>query len=414
MKRLIITLLTIFALTTSPVSSRDFADFDVINEINKFNVTVIKSQPQYFKNKMQLMSEAIFPFLRGTAHLMNLDMRKANSLAFLRTSPVGLTAGDLHIHNFSVFIASGKPGIYLIDDLDEAFANAPLAFDIFRLSTSLVVGFSDKLNSKELTVALENLLTGYSSRASSNMVYDWSPAKLPDFLQSFVAKESLASHEKFIKKKTTAKTENTFDYSKHEPVSEIEKQIVHKAMRSYLDKMAATKGITKSETEILDIAQRFNKGLSSIGLKRYFILLRGNKADWTGNRILEVKIIRTSSVGNSNIAKQSRDTLEAMTRAYLNRDPYLGTVNINNKSFLVRQSFPFSATLENTDLSEPKQVASMAKVLGFITADFHAASGQGIAMQKWLQKHGKDLIIWVFKYVEQLKSDWNVLKSAKF
>lgn len=414
MKKLLTAMLVIFSAIAGPVSSRDFADFNVVAEINKFNSSVKISQPQCFKNKIKLMTEEIFPFLRGTAHLMNIDMQRASSLAFLRTSPMGLTAGDLHIHNFSVFIASGKPAIYVIDDLDEAFANAPLAFDIFRLAVSFVVGFSGKLGSKELTLAIENLLAGYNSRAASSATHDWSQAKLPDFLQSFVAKESLVSHKKFIKKKTVAKTKNKFDYSKHEPVSEIEKKSVYQAMRAYLDKIAATRGISKSETEILDIAQRFNKGLSSIGLKRYFVLLRGKNGDWSGNIILEVKIIRPGSVGISSVTKQSRDTLEAMTRAYLARDPYLGTVNINNRPFLVRQNFAFSTTLENTDLSEPRQVAAMAKVLGYITADFHAASGQGSVMQKWLQQYGKDLPAWVFKYVKQLKDDWNVLKSAKF
>ncbi|EKD84034.1 MAG: hypothetical protein ACD_39C00290G0001 [uncultured bacterium] len=401
-------------LIWNATDARDFANIDVIKEIKQFNKSVIATQPAAFKHKTQYMSAGLFAFLRGTAHLMNADMQKSAGLSFLRKAPRGLVAGDLHIHNFSVFSPTGKSATYVIDDLDEAFADAPLSFDVFRLSTSLVIGFGDRLNEQQLKLALKELFTGYCVRAAHKKTYDWPQTPVSGFIKKFIAKESQTTQKQFIKKKTIGEADNRFDYSKHEPVPENEKKAVEKAMRSYLNKVASANRVPVSETEILDISQRFDKGLSSIGLKRYFVLLRGPGNSWKENHIIEVKIVRNSSVGASNTDKQMKDTLEALTRAHFSRDPYLGTVSIGGKAFLVRQNYPWSETIENTTISDPEKVAQLAGVLGFITADFHAQSGQGAAMKSWLEKSGKGMIPWVFAYARQLKTDWKVFKNANF
>lgn len=412
---LLLGLVVLAGFVGQTVMARNFADIDVIKEIKSFNKSVSETAPEYFRSKMQLMSEGIFPFLRGTAHLMNLDMMKTAGLEFLRKAPAGLVAGDLHMHNFSILKADGKIPTYAIDDLDEAFANAPLSFDVFRLSVSMVAGLEDRFSRDQLQPIIEQLYAGYIERAADNKSYDWPQFPVSGFIKEFIDDESDVKWSKFIKKKTLGQSPNAFDFSKHEEVPAGEKKIVVQAMRGYLNQIASSNRLPVEFTEIIDVAQRFDKGLSSIGLKRYFILLRGETAGWEDDRIIEVKLMRTSSVCATNsVGKQSKDTLEAMNRAHQGRDSYLGTTLIGGKTFLVRQNFPWSETIENTSITEQKHAARLAFLLGYITADFHVQSGKGPAMKAWLEKSGKGMVPWVFSYADQLKADWKIFRKTKF
>lgn len=409
----LLTLMTGAWLLPQPIMARNFADLDVVSEIKKFNGSVISTQPDYFQEKIALMADGVFPFLRGTAHIMNLDMNKTPALEYLRKAPVGLVAGDLHMHNFSILKVDGKAPTYAIDDLDEAFANAPLSFDIFRLSVSLAVGFAEQIDRESLKPVLEQLYAGYCQRAADQYITDWPAIPMSDYIKEFIADESDVKWSKFIKKKTAATDSNSFDYSKHESVPLPEKKIVIEAMRGYLNQIASSNSLPIDHTEILDVAQRFDKGLSSIGLKRYFILLRGETPAWQDDRIIEAKLIRLSSVNDvDSIEKQAHNTLEGMARAHQARDPYLGSVSINGQLFLVRQNFPWKETIENTTITEQQQIAELAYMLGYITADFHAQSGQGTAMKAWLEESGSAMIPWVFTYADQLKADWQALRKS--
>ncbi|MDD3147632.1 MAG: DUF2252 family protein [Candidatus Riflebacteria bacterium] len=408
--KLLAILFALFGFLSQKAIARDFAAKDIMNEIMRFNKSVIETQPEYFNGKIHRMSGGTFEFMRGSAHLMNLDLQKSGELAFLRTSPVGLAAGDLHMHNFSVFAPPGETAGYVIDDLDEACADVPLSYDVFRLAVSIIIGFKEVLQRDELEQALQSLIQGYQDRAASDGAPGVSQA-LPKLVKDFITDEITTTQKKFIKKKTMALTANRFDYDKHLPVPENEKALVEKAMRDYLNKIVTKKEIPLTATEILDISQRYDKGLSSIGLKRYFVLIRGNGQDWRDNQILEAKVVRNSSLRANSNEEQHADTLEAMSRAHLSPDPFLGYLNVGSDTFLVRQNFPWSETMENTSLTDAKKINELARALGLITADFHSASGKGKEMKVWLEKHLEQFISWAFIYGKQLQADHEALQK---
>lgn len=396
----------VLTICSQGFAARDFADFDVVSEINNFNKSVAKASPKLFAEKMAAMSADLFSFFRGTAHIMNLDLKKADKLELLRSAPAGLVAGDLHMHNFSIVKSDVQPPLYAIDDLDEAYADAPLAFDIFRLSVSLLAGFSKQLSEKEQKQVLRQLYAGYCARAEDPKVYDWPKIPRAAFMKKFIAEETDVKWSKFIKKRTTQQTPNSFSAEKFSPVPEKEAKVAQTALQACLGGIPR---LPAGYADILDIAQRFDKGLSSIGLKRYFVLLQGGSKSWEDNLIIEVKEMRTSSVGTCNIAKQQHTTIEALRRAHQGYDPFLGTVQIAGKSYLMRQSYPWSQTIENSMISEKEKIFGLVYTLGFITADFHAPSGKGPKMKAWLEKSGESIIPLVFAYFEQLKADYKSL-----
>ncbi|MDD2998265.1 MAG: DUF2252 family protein [Candidatus Riflebacteria bacterium] len=388
--------------------ARDFDQFDVISEINNFNKKVAENSQERFNEKLDAMSADLFSFMRGSAHLMNRDLQKASSLELLRTAPTGMVAGDLHMHNFSIAKSGNRQAIYAIDDLDEAYADAPLSFDIFRLSVSLLTAYEEELTQKEQENLVKKLCAGYSDRAADPETYEWPEMPKSEFIKNFIADESDVKWSKFIKKRTSQTSPNSFNYEKYSPVSEQETLLVKTALNSWFSTMP---GISADQAKILDISQRFDKGLSSIGLKRYFVLLQGESKEWQDDCIVEVKQMRSSSIGSPTIILQQQATIEAMKRAHQGLDPFLGALVIGNDMFLARQNFPWSETIENSTTANQQHIMELAYTLGFVTADFHAREKKGIAMKLWIDKHIDTLIPIIFSYFKQLKADYKTFSE---
>ncbi len=393
----------------SALAQRNYADLDIQTEIFEFNRKIAETDQDLFNDKIEAMSQDLFAFLRGTAHIMNKDMQQSEKLALLRTSPTGMIAGDLHMHNYSIIRSNAQPAAYAIDDLDEAFAEAPLAFDIFRLAVSMLAGFN-KLAVSYQPQLVRKIISGYQKRASDQKISEWPAIPDSEFIKEFIEDESDTKWAKFIKKRTLNETPNRFDLQRFEPVSASEKMQISSALSIYLAGIAS---MPAEVSQISDIAQRFDKGLSSIGLRRFFALLRGLSDSCEDDLIIEIKEMRPSSVAACDITRQREVTIEALRRAHQAFDPFLGTVEIASGSYLVRQIYPWSETIESTAVSDPSQIFELAEALGFICADFHAASGRGQQMVVWLESSADKLIPLVEEYQKQLEQDFLKLLGGK-
>lgn len=388
-------------------AGRDFAELDIVTEIKSFNSSVMDTSPELFSDKVDAMSGDLFSFLRGTAHIMNKDLQKSEKLASLRSAPTGMVVGDLHMHNFSIIKASDQPPAYAIDDLDEACNMAPLSFDIFRLSISMIVGFDGlQATPEDQAKLVRQVLAGYRARAADAKIYDWPAVSYPAFVQEFIDDESDVKPGKFIKKRTTNVVPNRFDLEKFAPVSSEEAQQVKTALESYLGQNAS---MTAAAGKVLDIACRTDKGLASIGLKRYFALLSGKNEVCDDDLIVEIKEMRPTSVAESDLEQQRAATIEALRRAHQDFDEFMGTITIASRPFLVRQLYPWSETIEYTSVSDMNDILKLAHTLGFICADFHAAAGQSQQMIAWLDKSEDTIVRLISEYSAQLRADYQSL-----
>jgi len=391
--------------------ARDFGVLDVEKEIRRYNADVIKQHPDLFKYKCEMMSEDAFSFFRGTAHLMYQDISATPELkSLLNGSPKGLINGDLHAHNFGVLFFRGKKGSYSPEDLDEAFSPAPLSFDLFRLGVSLNVAFHDKLEQEEIKKVVEAMIDGYQEGLEQTSNPDWPDCTLPKILRDFIDDSISSGNEKFFKKFTTRESPNKFRMDKKLlPVPENEKKPLLANLAAFLSGKVGGKNLPADFVKILDVATREDKGLSSIGLKRYFALLQGDSTEWMSSRILEIKQMRPSCVGASNLQTQARDTLKGLEMAHRERDVFLGTFVIGNLRFLVREIFPWSGRLECQEIKK-EDSAHFSKALGAILADFHSGSGKNREMAVWVKSNRGALSNWVHKYGKQVREDWKAFK----
>ncbi|MBF0406120.1 MAG: DUF2252 family protein [Candidatus Riflebacteria bacterium] len=382
--------------------ARDYAIQDVNKEIAAFNSMIAKNKPADYKTKLTAMKIDPFSFLRATAHVMIKDIQNSPSLAFLNSAPGGLIHGDLHVHNFSVLYFRGKKGSYGVDDMDEAHAGK-LSWDLFRLCTSLLIA-SDDPEDHGLKAA-EKMLDSYNDGLEKRSNPDWPDVTFPKFLQNFIEKVVSKDPVEFLNKYTKGNPRKFMFSSEIKPLPANEAESFKKTLQSFLTKVANSGHIPASELELHDVVIREGKGLSSIGLSRYFALTKGQIPDGSSGRILEIKEMRPSCIGPSTLETQARDTIAGFTAAHRDRDIFLGTFVYSNKRFLVRELFPWAKRYEFINL-EKKEFYKLAEALGAITADFHSAHSKPALMKDWLKKNRKTLLDSVEAYAKQIRLDW--------
>ncbi|MFZ2958310.1 MAG: DUF2252 family protein [Candidatus Ozemobacteraceae bacterium] len=391
--------------------ARDFAVKDVKAEIARFNASVAKENPAPYKTKLTAMKMDAFSFLRGTAHLMVADIRGTPSLAFLNAAPQGLIQGDQHVHNFSVLFFPGKSATYGLDDMDEAHTG-PLSWDLFRLCVSLRVGVHDAEDKDDRSFAVDQMIDGYLEGCSRTGDPDWPGCTMPKFLREFVVNSSKAGAEGLLKKWAKGIPGQFKRSGEVFPVPPQEFGSLRKALVEFFAAQARSRNIPKAEVGLLDVVIREGKGLSSIGLRRYFALLQGENIDGSRARIIEIKQMRPSCVGPATLETQGRDTLAGFAAAHRDRDVFLGTFVLNGKRFLVRELFPWAERFEVRDL-EKNETPKFAKALGAISADFHAQNGKGAAMKAWLEANREGFTKAVKEYAKQVREDWKTFSKNK-
>ena len=377
---------------------RKFADVDIINEIVEANRKLIMKSLPNFDKKIANMSKNAFSFLIDSYHLMKLDMETAGELEFLRTAPKGLVVGDLHMHNFSLIRIEGKEPTYIINDLAQMSPDVPLSFDLFRLAVSMVASFEKIITRPDLEAALNEFCNAYLARAGDPEIFYWPQIPTSPFLSDFIADGGNYPWEKFIKR--TSYAQDFLENYNQLPISKKEKEVVTRLMRCYLKKESIDENAEPDLKRIVEIAQRYDKELSEVGLRRYFVLLHGDSKLAEDEQMVEVRIVYTSSIGET-----SRITSEWRPGAPLKKQstPHIGHHN-----------FPWNQRIKRTNITTRSDLSEFAAMLGFIAADFHAQSGRGLRMRDWLRKARKEFITKVFEYTQQMNKDLNLLQKTTF
>ncbi|HQG29748.1 MAG TPA: DUF2252 family protein, partial [Candidatus Ozemobacteraceae bacterium] len=257
-----------FLLSPIVADARQFGLKDVVPEILSFNAAVKNERPDLYRLKLRTMLADPFSFLRATAHVMYRDIEQSPELEFLSTSPQGLAGGDMHVHNFGVLYFPGKTPSYSPEDLDEA-RTAPLSYDLFRLCVSLAVAF-EQFDQGTLKGILVSTIDGYREGLAHANAPDGPDLSFPPKLRHFLKKVAATDKTAILSKYTVAQIPNRFKKKDtFLKLSPQESDDVKSALMPFLLAKVRENHLPKDNATILDIIAREDKGLSSIGLKRY-------------------------------------------------------------------------------------------------------------------------------------------------
>ncbi len=382
----------------------------VISEIEAYNKDL---SSKIRRDKYCKMAATAYAFYRGTNHLYWSDFSNGRGAKkFSNPKTKTWLQGDLHAYNFGTFNNDDGELVYGLNDFDEGVI-ADYQYDIWRMATSLILiarenGKSKKEDEKDyvLTFAksylkqLDKLRGGDREKKITYTIKNTS-SPLRDFI-----KEVDRDNAKMLDKWTNKRSFDLWS-EKLAKVSNRERKIITEAIEGKNGKKSqyrkTLKGLLEKEKSsyfhVLDVAQRLLAGTGSVGPRRYYVLLKGNKLEGGDDLILDIKFQKTASA-YPYLSKADRKlycfdneaerTVEAYRALANHTNEHLGWVKLpkmgNNSPagyYLVRERTPekdsypalvseLKKSTKKLTLQKKDNFISMCKQWGQILATSHA------------------------------------------
>ncbi|CAN5244721.1 hypothetical protein BH23VER1_BH23VER1_29700 [soil metagenome] len=355
---------------------------ETLREDHRFR---IHNRPEGAEEKFDKLASSPFSFFRGTALLYYRDHAGIDSHL-----PSVFTVGDVHPENFGVMPNADGAPFFGVDDFDEACV-APFSYDLRRGALGFDIAAKENgLSKKKRRKVVRAFLRGYfgqlagfaqDDREKSHQYrIDNSPAMIRDLLKS-----ALKSRESFL--------EELIDLSnaRFRPTEEIvprsdEVPKLQKVIHDYR-RTNGWDGRRKPKAfyTVKDVAVKRGSGTASLGLDRYFVLIRGQADSTENDVILELKRSRPSALeGLVPWVKSGRpgdDHAHAQQVARAHRihlvggDRFYGWAAIDGQSFLVRERSPYKNDIDPADL-DAGELKKYARICGAALAQPHARSDE--------------------------------------
>lgn len=340
----------------------------------------IKNRPEGAQAKFDKLADSVFSFFRGTALIFYRDY--AGMDAHL---PQVFTIGDVHPENFGVMPNEDGAPFFGVNDFDEAHV-APFSYDIKRGGVGFYLvarenGLSKKKARKVVRLFCEGYLKALKAYAHDDREkwHEYRVDNSPKMIRKLLV-SARTRREKFLDELVDFETERFVSsdeivpHSKHIPKF----QDIIDDYREINDIDSEMKG--DDFFKVVDVAIKKDSGTASLGLDRYFVMIKGRSSDPKDNIILEMKQARRSVLAglvpdDNNEENEAEDIVTAHNIHLVGGDPYYGRVSIDDKPFLVRERSPYKDDIDVDDLSK-KKLKKYAHICGRVLAQTHARSDE--------------------------------------
>ncbi|KAL3821950.1 hypothetical protein ACHAXA_004438 [Cyclostephanos tholiformis] len=318
--------------------------------------------------------------------------------------------GDQHLSNFGAWRNRGGYVVFSVNDFDEA-AIFDFHIDVLRVAVSICNhGFTNGFVEDDVRDALEAFTYTYVKTAidyvggDADMLFELdaqtSTGVLRDFLRDVESDMSLATQmHKFTELGSDGMRRFTRnDYTRLEDVPpHIEKKIRDEITStrygaSMMHMGWKVRGWDDDFFKVLDVAQRVGSGIGSYGVDRYYVLLKGegmlideDEGVLTSSVILDVKYEPVSAVSRileevdffdpdvkswyKYLFRNEADrAAQAQRRLTSYTDPYVGYLNIDGDSYIVRQRSPYKSSFDVSTLTYPRAFSEFVEQIAKETA----------------------------------------------
>ncbi|HAA15004.1 MAG TPA: hypothetical protein DCE41_26245 [Cytophagales bacterium] len=360
------------------------------------------SDPAIRKQKIEKMKDSAFAFFRATAHLFYTDLGNGMMAVptLWRETPHIRTwiKGDAHIQNVGFFENDQHEVIFDINDYDEAFV-APFYWDLIRFVTSLYLiqyEVDFHLTDDELDDAARYFLKQYQHTVADSQDHDLIFENLSGYMGKqikVVRKES--EHIDLLNRWTEIYAgERRFNLSHPELVAPTltEEQAIRENWYQYLQSIPTLVEDRGEEFfAIQDIAYRLNSGLGSLGVLKFYVLVRGASDQIEDREVLEIKQQSLPSMFASDLPQQGQiserhyhhwfgthghRTLAATHALLHSPSHFFGTLQTLNHSFFVRRISPFKTGFKPKHFNRSSELKSFLKYSAQVLAMGHVRAGE--------------------------------------
>jgi len=345
----------------------------------------IENRPEGAQAKFDTLAEDVFAFFRGTALLYYRD--NAGTDGHL---PVVFTIGDVHPENFGVMPNSDGAPFFGVNDFDEAWA-APFSYDVKRGAVGFwLVARRNGEKRKHARAVVRCFVDGYlaAMRAfaeddrSSTFQFrlDNSPRLIRDVISTAVDERA-----DFLASMVDLRTSRFRSSRKRVAHSSHVEEFQAAVDRYVTDNDLGSVPRPDDFFQVLDVARKKKSGTGSMGLDRFWVLVRGWGREPEHSVVLELKQARRSAlyglVPRSELAEtggseaEGRRIVTAQQVHLVNGDPLYGFVEMDGTSFLVRERSPYKYEVHTADLGLD-ELEEYAGICGQALAQPHARSDE--------------------------------------
>ena len=297
--------------------------------------------PGLLPMKYDAMAENLFRFYRGTNHIFFEDLAKHNQLP---SSPVAWICGDLHLENFGSYKSSNRLVYFDLNDFDDALL-APLSWELVRMVTSIFIAFDslDIEHAKAMNMA-ELFLKSYARTLCAGKPDYIEPQTATGIVKEFLAAVSKRKQRDILEKRTVLrkkKLEILLDDPRHLELEETFKTVLSEHINTWLK----NDGNSPYNYKVTDAVFRL-AGTSSIGLKRYALLLKSINKEGEKYMLLDMKQAASSSlfpfVDTTQPSWETEaDRIVAIQQRMQNRAPaLLSTTRFLNDCYVIQEIQP--------------------------------------------------------------------------
>ncbi|WP_423821198.1 DUF2252 family protein [Salinisphaera sp. SPP-AMP-43] len=340
------------------------------------------------QRKYAKMTRSAYRFFRGTNHLFWSDVRDDWRLDLFGGRPDTRTwlQGDAHVHNHGAY-GDDRQGVHFgMDDFDDALVG-DFQYDLWRHAASMVLDANENagLTTGQTQRAIRHFLTDYLDTLADGLPAEdihvaYEDPPLRHFMKKVQKKHGVARQLA----KWTIQTEDgtpVFDteYRKLGGVSAAERQQLTKALNEQYPKTLLNADDERTAFSIVDVARRLNAGTGSLGLERFYALVKAQASDLDDYVLLDIKqqtqppaIAQLSAdERRREYEHEARRHAEAARALAQHPDAYLGWLALGDNWFSVRRRSPYKKDFPTHKIDGFKTYRALARQWGRIIAREH-------------------------------------------
>jgi len=405
---------------------------DVIKMINSEEDKMI---PELIPLRHKRMMKNTFSFFRGTASVMGYDLLHERQSQI----PV-MICGDAHINNFGFFASPERQLLFGLNDFDETRVGN-WEVDLKRLLVSVQLsgelnGYKEKNIKKILkgTVAAYRAGIKYSNslKVMNRFYLSYNIDDLLDLvsnddkqmkklLKKIAKKAPKNNSNKVVKKFTSKGDDGEIVFTENPPrARRIPNKLYTdfiKAIPQYLRSVSQDVQVLLSNFRVSDII-RYSVGVGSFGTRCYLVLLTAKD---NSHLVLQIKealpsrfdlTTMTRMDAQKQAPEEGKRIITGQRILQTFSDPFLGSMNVGDRSFYVRQFRDMKDSVKVNKLNK-NSFNAYTHMCAFILAVAHFQSPTAamiygyIAESKKFDKHFTD---WATAYSKQVHKDYATFK----
>lgn len=424
------------------VSSQQLANFVPVDRdpVAAIKMTESKMIPELLPLRHQRMLANRFSFFRGTAELMESDLKQQAQSDI----PV-VISGDAHVNNFGFYASPERQLLFGLNDFDEArignwesdlkrllvsaelageengFAKAQLK-DLLKLTTKTYRHAIKRANRMPLAEVFYSSFEIHDMIDTIESLGDGSE-QMNYLLQKIMKKSQHSNSEEIVQKMGTTNENGDLVFRDNPPRAKHLGPILYQQLVAgynfYRQNAREDVRVLLANFHITDII-RYSVGVGSFGTRCYLILLTGIDGSHLVLQVKEALPLRYNLLNLQvqqaiqNGMRAGRRIVTAQRVLQSSSDPFLASTRFGGRSYYVRQF---------RDMKESVNVAKLdfdsfqlyCQVCALLLAMAHAQSPTSPMIRGYL-KHQKvldeGLADWSLKYVDQVTKDYNAFKNS--